>query len=98
MVPMERRIGNTSPGSRRLSGKRRFADAASDGMCLDERGNLYVTTDAVHVFAPDGSRLGTIPVPASPTNVCFGEADRRRLFITGGGFLHAVRMTVRGVE
>ena len=81
-----------------LSGKRRFAAVASDGMCLDERGNLYVTSDAVHVFAPDGTRLGTIPVPVTPTNVCFGGPDRQRLFITGGGFLHAVRMRVHGVE
>jgi len=52
----------------------------------------------VQIHAPDGSRITTIAVPARPTNVCFGAADRQRLFITGGGFLHAVRMTVRGVE
>ena len=81
-----------------LADKRRFADVASDGMCLDERGNVYLTSDAVHVHAADGRRLGTIAVPVLPTNVCFGEADRRRLFISGGNALHAVRMGVRGVE
>jgi len=79
-----------------LSGRKLTAPLGSDGMTLDERGNLYLTRGAVHVYSPEGQKIATIEVPEGPANVCFGGADRRTLFITARKSLYSVRMTVRG--
>lgn len=74
-----------------------------DGLGMDDDGNLYVTTGgapggggAVKIYRPDGGYLGRIPVPQNTTNVSFGGADRRTLFITAGSALYQVRLQVPG--
>ncbi len=83
-------------GNGSLTNKRPFAEQGSDGMTLDEHGNLYLTSAAVIVYAPDGEQIARIDIPERPANVCFGGADRRTLFVTARTSLYAVRMTVRG--
>ncbi len=62
-----------------------------DGFRLDEFGNLYTSSlDAIQVFAPDGTRVGRIPVPEKISNCCFGGPDRRTLFITASTSLYAI--------
>jgi len=63
-----------------------------DGLCVDDRGRLYVANNsrevsALLVFEPDGRFAGRIPVPLPPSNCTFGGADRRTLYITT---LHAI--------
>jgi len=80
-----------------LSGKSLFCEMGSDGMTLDQEGNLYLTGKGVTVFDREGVKLGTIPVDRPWTaNVCFGGADHRQLFITASDALFSVRMKVRG--
>ncbi len=73
-----------------LSDKKLFAKQGSDGMTLDEHGNLYLTTDAVTIYNPAGKLIKTIDVPERPSNVCFGGLDRRTLFITARTSLYAI--------
>ena len=82
----------------RLEGKRLFCTSGSDGMTLDQAGNLYLTGgEGVTVFDSQGQKLGVIPVEERWTaNVCFGGEDRKTLFITASQGLYSVRMTVRG--
>jgi gluconolactonase len=80
-----------------LSDKKFFASVGSDGMTLDEKGNLYVTTDAVHIFSPDGKEIAVIKVPETPSNLCFGDKDSRTLFITAGKGFYSVQMAVAGM-
>jgi gluconolactonase len=64
------------------------AISSGDGMVVDCAGNLYVARDqSVSVYTPDGTSIGSIPVPEvqSVTNVAFGGADRQTLYITGLG-------------
>lgn len=69
----------------------------SDGMCVDERGNIYTTSrGGVHVFKGDGTKIGVIPVREHPANVCFGGDDFKTLFITARKSLYAVPMNVAG--
>ncbi len=77
-----------------LSDKKPFAPSGSDGVTLDELGNLYLTSDAVRIYSPEGSLLEQILVPERPSNVCFGGKDGKTLFITARTSLYAVRMTV----
>jgi len=69
-----------------------------DGMALDARGNLYVTTSAgVEVFAPSGTRWGVITVAQEPANCAFGDVDARTLYITARTALYKVRLLAPGV-
>jgi gluconolactonase len=82
-----------------LSGRRLFCAQGSDGMTLDERGNVYLTGDGVTVYDSSGRMIAHIPVPEQWTaNLCFGGKDRRTLFITASGAVYILRMRVRGVE
>lgn len=82
-----------------LTNRRLFCELGSDGMTIDERGNVYLTGRGVTVFAPSGQQIAHIAVPERWTaNVCFGGADRRTLFITASQSLYSLRMQVRGVD
>jgi len=81
-----------------LGGKTRFADTGSDGMTLDNHGNVYVTSGRVIVFDSNGKNIGEIELPESPSNLCFGGKDRSILFITAGASVYTLQMQVKGVE
>jgi gluconolactonase len=82
-----------------LSGRSEFCAQGSDGMTLDERGNVYLTGDGVTVYDSTGRRIAHIPVPEKWTaNLCFGGRDRKSLFITASEGFYVVRMQVKGVE
>lgn len=68
-----------------------------DGMCIDQAGNIFSSSIGVgiEVFAPDGTKWGTIPLPTpgfgelgSPSNCAFGGTDGRALYITTDGILY----------
>ena len=68
-----------------------------DGIRCDADGRLYATAgDGVHVFLPDGKRIGKILVPETPANCTFGGADGRTLFITARTGLYAIDLKVKG--
>jgi gluconolactonase len=76
----------------RLAGKTLFCDHGSDGMTLDDEGNVYLTGRGVLVFDPTGQQIEHIPVPEPWTaNLSFCGADRQTLFITASKGLYAVR-------
>jgi len=80
-----------------LSNKKLFAPEGSDGMTIDNEGNVYLTTSAVLVYNKKGEEIETIEVPEGPANVCFGGKDKRTLFITARTSLYSVRMRVKGL-
>lgn len=80
-----------------LSNKKLFASEGSDGMTIDNRGNIYLTTRAVAVYNKEGEKIETIDVPEGPANVCFGGKDKKTLFITARTSLYSVRMRVKGL-
>jgi gluconolactonase len=84
-----------------LGGKAGFAD----GIRCDEEGNLWASAgwvgegyDGVHIFAPDGGRIGQIRLPEICSNVCFGGTKRNRLFMTASQSLYAVYVETRGAH
>jgi len=81
-----------------LRNKRLFCPMGSDGMTVDNEGNVYLTGKGVIVFSPSGEQIEHIPVDARWTaNVCFGGRDGHTLFITASKGLYAIRMRVKGV-
>jgi gluconolactonase len=82
-----------------LAGKRLHAALGSDGMTLDEDGNLYLTGKGVHVFDKTGKEIQVFEIPEDWTaNVSFGGPDHRTLFITASRGLYAVRLRVKGAN
>jgi len=82
-----------------LSNKTLFCSMGSDGMTIDNEGNIYLTGRGVTVFNSAGEKIEHIPVDAGWTaNVTFGGKDRHTLFITAQTSLYALRMRVEGVK
>lgn len=81
-----------------LSNKKLFCEMGSDGMTIDEEGNLYLTGKGVTIFDKSGKQAGHISVPEDWTaNVCFGGTDMKYLFITASKSLYRIRMRIKGV-
>jgi gluconolactonase len=77
----------------------------ADGIRADIDGNVWVGAgwvgegyDGVHVFAPDGARIGMILLPEICANVCFGGTRRNRLFMAASQSLYAVYVETRGAH
>ena len=69
----------------------------SDGIRADVDGNIWSSAgwvgegyDGVHIFAPNGDRIGQILLPENCANLCFGGRKRNRLFMTASQSLYAV--------
>jgi gluconolactonase len=82
-----------------LSEPHLFADMGSDGMTLDNRGNVYLTGNGVTVFNASGEKIKHIPIPEKWTaNIAFGGKYKNVLFITASEAIYTVKMKVKGVE
>lgn len=77
----------------------------SDGIRCDVEGNLWASAgwigdgfDGVHVFNPEGKRIGLIKLPETTSNLCFGGPKRNRLFITASQSLYTLYVNTRGAH
>jgi gluconolactonase len=81
-----------------------------DGMKTDTLGNVYSTSGAgpgiVRVTAPSGKLLGLLNLPIyggepkrqiCATNLAFGDADGKGLYVTACDVVYRIRMKVAGV-
>jgi gluconolactonase len=95
-------------GGNRLANGRLFVDmspSTSDGIRCDVDGNLWAAAgsggegfDGVHIFAPDGDRIGQILLPEKCANICFGGVKRNRLFMAASQSLYALYVETQGVQ
>jgi gluconolactonase len=82
-----------------LKNKKLFCEKGSDGMTIDEQGDIYLTGKGVIVFDSSGNQVEQIYVPENWTaNVCFGGKDRQTLFITASKGFYGLKMQVKGVD
>ncbi len=82
-----------------LSDKQLFTELGSDGMTIDQQGNLYLTGKGVTVFNTQGEQIEHIPVDEHWTaNVTFAGKDRKTLFITAMDSVYTLQMKVAGVK
>ena len=82
-----------------LTNKQLFADEASDGMAIDEKGNIYLTGNGVDIYNSSGEKIEHINVPEKWTaNICFGGKNKNILFITASKSVYIIRAQVKGVE
>ncbi len=81
-----------------LAKKQLFAPEGSDGMTIDNKGNVYLTNKVVAVYNKSGKKIDEIEVPEEPANVTFAGKDNSTLFITARTSLYAVEMQVKGTS
>jgi gluconolactonase len=77
----------------------------ADGIRADVDGNIWAGCgwvgagyDGVHVFAPDGERIGQILLPEICSNLCFGGPARNRLFMTASQSLYSLYVETQGAH
>jgi gluconolactonase len=64
------------------------AGGNGDGMAIDAKGRLYVTSaPGVQVLDTAGKYLGLIPTPRSVISVAFSGKDKKMLYVVGSGAL-----------
>ncbi|MAJ50130.1 MAG: gluconolactonase [Flammeovirgaceae bacterium] len=80
-----------------LSNQKLFVAMGSDGMTIDEQGNVYLTGDGVSVFDSTAKKIEHIKIDEPWTaNVTFGGPDRDILFITASKAIYRLAMKVKG--
>jgi gluconolactonase len=72
-----------------------FTNMGSDGMTLDNRGNVYLTGNGVTIFSPAGQKLAHVPLPGWTANVSFYGKQKDQLFITAQEAVYTLQMNVR---
>ncbi|HSN04877.1 MAG TPA: SMP-30/gluconolactonase/LRE family protein [Nitrospira sp.] len=84
----------------RLTRKALLIEQGSDGLTLDNEGNLYLTGKGVLVFDKTGRQIEQIHVPEEEwtANVSFCARDKRTLFMTAGKGLYQIKMRVKGAN
>jgi gluconolactonase len=90
----------------RLSNGQVFVDAGPgtpDGFRCDVDGNLWCgwgmgskELDGVTIFSPQGQLIGRIRLPERCANVCFGGAQRNRLFMAASHSVYALYVNTQG--
>jgi len=94
-----------------IANPRVFIEAGNDGIKTDNQGNVYQVNalgqGEVLITAPNGKRLGTIQLPQiageprpriCASNIAFGDADGKELYITSCTHLFRVRLKVSGLR
>jgi gluconolactonase len=83
----------------RLSDKQLFVNHQTDGMTIDNEGNIYLAGKGITVYNPEGKLIEQIPIPEDWTaNVCFGGKKKDLLFITASKSVYTLQMNVKGVQ
>jgi gluconolactonase len=82
-----------------LTNKALFCAKGSDGMTIDEQGNIYICGRGVTVFDKTGKQTEHIDVAEPWTaNVSFGGRDHKTLFITASKCLYSIRLNFKGAN
>lgn len=70
---------------------------APDGIKVDKAGDVYSTgPGGVWIISSAGTHIGTIRTPKKITNMAFGGADYKTLYMTAFGALFSIRLKIPG--
>ncbi|MGZ8545443.1 MAG: SMP-30/gluconolactonase/LRE family protein [Flavisolibacter sp.] len=66
-----------------------FAEENSDGMKMDEKGNMYLSNkEGILILDQNGERLALISLPAVPANCCWGGKEGKDLLVTAREYVY----------
>jgi gluconolactonase len=90
--------GTLANGKLFIDMRKETAPGVTDGLRVDTKGNLYETgPGGVWIVSPEGKHLGTIRAPEISTNVGFGDADRKTLYIAARTSIYKIRVNTPGI-
>ena len=76
-----------------------------DGIRADVDGNIWCGTgfggegvDGIHVYAPDGARIGQVVLPEATANLCFVGRHRNRLFMAASQSVYTLHTAAQGAH
>jgi gluconolactonase len=82
----------------RLVSGRVLAERTGSATKVDRTGNIFTTgPGGIHVMDPSGAFLGRVLVPEKGSNLAWGEADWRTLFVTSGTSVYRMRLLAQGM-
>lgn len=82
-----------------LSDKKTFVEMGSDGMTMDDEGDVYLVGKGVTVFNSQGEKIDYIAIEKPWTgNITFGGKDKSKLFITASDSLYSIQTRVHGTR
>src|SRR5215467_5094471 len=91
--------GSVSDGKLLLEASTDKAPGGPDGIRVDKDGNLYGSgPGGVWIISPEGKHLGTIKVPERVSNVAWGDADGKTLYITASTSLYRIKLSATGLR
>lgn len=68
-----------------------------DGMKVDREGNIYSSgPGGLWIFSPEGKPLATISIPETVSNVAWGDADSKTLYITASTSVYRIHLEIPG--
>lgn len=71
--------------------------SGADGLAVDEKGRLYVASNAgVEIFSAAGEALGSIVLPKKPQNLAFAGAGKQTLYVVGRGAAYRIALDTAG--
>jgi gluconolactonase len=75
------------------------ADGITDGMKVDIKGNVWETSPgpAIVVISAEGKHLGTVRLPEISANLCFGDNDKKSIYIAGRTTIYKIRVKTPGL-
>jgi gluconolactonase len=79
-----------------LSDKTLFCNTGSDGMTIDDQGNIYTTHGrGLMIWDKNGNKVDQINMQCA--NICFGGKNKDILFINSSNVVWALKVTTHGV-
>jgi len=80
-----------------LKNKTLFCNAGSDGMTMDNQGNVYCTQGGVLVFDKTGKQIEHIPPPGGqqPANIAIGGKDHNILLMAARSSVYTLKLKVK---
>lgn len=94
--PKEKKVYSYEIRENGAVAKRKLAaDTKTDGLAVDDRGNLYTTGKTIRVYSPQAALVAEIEMPAGVSNITFGGENDQTLFCTSRAGIFAIAMNVR---
>ena len=80
-----------------LTNKTLFCNVGSDGMTMDNQGNVYCTSGGVQVFDKTGKQIERIPSPENqqPANIAIGGKEHNILFMAARTGVYTLKLKVK---
>ena len=75
------------------------APGIPDGMRVDKKGNVYDSgPGGVWILSPQGKHLGTFLLPDRATNMAWGGADGKTLYLVNHTTLYQIKLNIEGLR